>query len=173
EKDRAHTARRRLSAYDSAKGRPWDVVLEADAFHAAIEPNDGASVLFLNPPYDFDAVHGRLEHRFLERWTQCLMPGDGLLIFLVPHYALQASAAFLASHFSNPRACRFPDEDFASFRQCVLLARRRVSPLADNDIDRKRIEKWAQSPDTMPVLKPLASSVFTVSGEHPDLHLET
>src|SRR6476469_9399981 len=43
EKDRAHTARRRLSAYDSAKGRPWDVVLEADAFHVAIEPNDGAS----------------------------------------------------------------------------------------------------------------------------------
>src|SRR3954454_8858265 len=172
EKDRFKAAKKRLSAHDSAHGRLWDLVLEADAFHIAIEPDEGASVLYLNPPYDHDAVHGRLEHRFLERWTQCLMPGDGLLIFLVSHYALQASAAFLASHFSNPRAWRFPDEDFAGFKQCVLLARRRVSPLTDNDIDRKRIEKWAQSPDTMPVLNPLASSVFTVSGEHPDLHLE-
>jgi hypothetical protein len=172
EKQRFAAAKKRFTFWDASRNQPWDQILEADAFHLDFKPNDGASVLYLNPPYDTDKVHGRLEHRFLERLTQCLMPGHGLLIFLVPHYALEASASYLACNFSGFRAWRFPDEDFASFKQCVLLARRRVSVLADNDVDRSRILKWASSPETMPVLNTLASPVFTVTGEHPGLEVE-
>jgi hypothetical protein len=169
EKRRCHAAYDRLSSWDRSCEQRFDTVLEADAFHVAFKPNDGASVLFLNPPYDTDKVHGRLEHRFLARLTQCLSPGQGLLIFLVPHYALEASAAFLACNFSDLRAWRFPDEDFKAFKQCVLLARRRTSVLPDNDIDRSRILRWAFSPESMPVLETLDSPVFTVSGQHPGL----
>ncbi|HEX4959752.1 MAG TPA: DUF6094 domain-containing protein [Thermoanaerobaculia bacterium] len=172
EKDRYHIARKRLASWDHARGHKWDTVLDSDAFHVDIQPHDGASLLFLNPPYDTDPVHGRLEHRFLQRWTQCLMPGEGVLIFLVPYYALAASASFLACQFSHHRAWRFPDEDFASYKQCVLLARRRASALPDNDVDRARILKWADSPGSLPVLKTLASPVLTVAGEHPGLELE-
>ncbi|HEX4960940.1 MAG TPA: DUF6094 domain-containing protein [Thermoanaerobaculia bacterium] len=149
-----------------------DSVLEADAFHVEIIPEDGASLLFLNPPYDIDPIEGRLEQRFLRRWTPCLTPGHGVLIFLVPYYALKASASYLARSFTDLHAWRFPDEDFDNFKQCVLLGRRRESDLPANDFDTKRIEKWAESPDSMPVLETLPSPLYGVTGEHPGLTLK-
>jgi hypothetical protein len=172
ERQRFKAAYDRLSSWDTSRHQRWDTVVEADAFHLGFKPFDGASLLFLNPPYDTDKIHGRLEQRFLARLTQCLAPGDGLLIFLVPYYALEASASFLACNFSSHRAWRLPDPDFASFKQCVLLARRRASVLPDNDVDRARIVRWATSPESMPVLKKLASPVFTVGGQHPGLEVE-
>ncbi|HEY0511538.1 MAG TPA: DUF6094 domain-containing protein, partial [Thermoanaerobaculia bacterium] len=172
EKDRFKAAEAKLSHFSSCGGR-WDTVLEADAFHVDIKPNDGASLLFLNPPYDTDAVEGRLEHRFLKRWTGCLMPGAGLLMFVAPHYALKASATFLACQFSDLRAWRFPDDDFAPFRQCVLVARRRTAALPENGLDRKRIERWSEAPEVLPVLEELGAPAYGVRGEHPGLTLET
>ncbi len=171
EKDRYKAAESRLSHFGSYGGR-WDTVLEADAFHVDIKPNDGASLLFLNPPYDTDAVEGRLEHRFLKRWTGCLMPGVGLLMFVLPHYALKASATFLACQFTDLRAWRFPEDDFAAFRQCVLVARRRTAALPENDLDRKRIERWSEAPEVLPVLEELGAPAYGVRGEHPGLTLE-
>src|SRR4051794_37249540 len=55
EKERFQAAEARLTHFSSL-GRRWDTVLEADAFHVDIRPNEGASLLFLNPPYDTDAV---------------------------------------------------------------------------------------------------------------------
>jgi hypothetical protein len=171
EQERFRAAEKRLPFFSSYGGR-WDTVLEADAFHVHIKPADGASLLFLNPPYDTDPVEGRLEQRFLKRWTQCLMPGDGVLMFVVPHYALAASAHFLACQYTDFRAWRFPDEDFAGFKQCVLVARRRTMALPENDLDRKRVARWSESPDIMPVLKELAAPAFTVRGSRPGLTIE-
>ncbi|HET9210642.1 MAG TPA: DUF6094 domain-containing protein [Thermoanaerobaculia bacterium] len=171
EKERAQAAEARLSS-SGPYGR-WDTVYETDAFHVHIKPADGASLLFLNPPYDTDPVEGRLEQRFLRRWTQCLTPGEGLLMLIVPHYALAASAPFLACQYTDLRAWRFPDEQFVPFRQCVLVARRRAAALPDNDLDRKRIERWSEAPEVMPVLEPLASPALTAGGHRPGLTLET
>jgi hypothetical protein len=171
EKERFTAAEKRLPFVSPYIGR-WDTVLETDAFHVHIKAGDGASLLFLNPPYDTDPVDGRLEQRFLKRWTQCLMPGNGLLMLVVPCYALAASASFLACHYTDLQIWRFPDEDFAAFRQCVLIARRRASALPENDLDRKRIERWRESPDSIPVLKPFDSPAFTIRGDHPGLTLE-
>src|SRR4051812_1023603 len=52
EKQRFRAAKQRFTSWDQARNQPWDLVLEADAFHLGFKPNDGASVLFLNPPYD-------------------------------------------------------------------------------------------------------------------------
>jgi len=171
EKDRFDAADLQLRCTNAYLGR-WDTVLEGDAFHVDIKVEDGASLLFLNPPYDVDPVEGRLEQRFLKRWTQCLMPGDGVLMFVVPYYALAASAGFLACQYTDLRAWRFPGEDFARFRQCVLLARRRSTALPDNDLDRKRIERWSAAPESMPELVPLGSPALKVSGQRPGLRLE-
>ena len=56
ERERFNAARRRLNHWDQASNHNWDVVLEADAFQVGIERRDGASILFLNPPYDTDPV---------------------------------------------------------------------------------------------------------------------
>jgi hypothetical protein len=169
EKHRFDRASRLLASKTSDRFK--DSVLEADAFHVEIIPEGGASLLFLNPPYDADPIEGRLEQRFLRRWTACLTPGQGVLVFLVPYYALKASASYLARSFTDLRAWRFPNEDF-NFKQCVLLGRRRESELPANDFDTKRIEKWAESPDSMPVLETLSSPLYGVSGEHPGLTLK-
>lgn len=153
-------------------GSRGDVSLHCDAFHVDITPQEGASLLFLNPPYDTDKVHGRLEQRFLERWTAALLPGHGILIFLVPFYALAASAAFLSRHYQEIRAFRFPPSSFEAFRQCALVARRRRAPVPDNPLDQRRIERWAADAGAMPELAQLETPLFHVHAEGAGLHLE-
>jgi hypothetical protein len=171
ERERFKAAEQRLALRD-AYSNAWDRALNADAFRVNIELADGASLLFLNPPYGTDPLHKRTEQRFLLRWTECLLPGDGVLMFLVPHYALSASALFLACHYTDIRAWRFPDADFSNFQQCVLLARRRASPLPQNDLDRRRIEGWAKAPASLSQLEALAPPALTIRGGRPGLTLQ-
>jgi hypothetical protein len=143
--------------------------LHADAFTLKWETDAnwkrGANVLYLNPPYGLDPLYGRLENRFLERFTRLLIAGEGILIFVVPHYALSASASYLARHYEDIRAFRFPDGDFDAFKQVVLVARRveRVSSAAvgteqlgfaegQNNPVAGRIRQWAEDALSLPVL---------------------
>jgi hypothetical protein len=146
-----------------------------DAFRFSIggtdQPGEGSSLLFLNPPYDVDRLHRRLEQRFLERWTSCLAPEAGLLVFVVPHYSLAASASFLARHYENLGAWRYPDAEFEAFRQCVLLAKRRAVPVAENEPVRRQVERWAGDASLMPELPTLARAAYTVAIDVPRLHL--
>jgi Uncharacterised methyltransferase family (DUF6094) len=151
-------------------------VFHGDAFSFAIRGADaagmGASLLFLNPPYDVDRIHRRLEQRFLERWTACLAPGAGLLVFLVPHYALAASAEYLARHYQDVRAWRFPPTHFGAYRQCCLVARRRAVAAPANDLLRRRIERWAADASKMPELETFERPLYQVRLDFPQLRLE-
>lgn len=105
------------------------------------EPRDGAGLLYLNPPYDLDPVHGRLEQRWLARFAPALSE-RGVLVFVVPFYALTASARTLAQGFRDLRCFRFPAEDFAAFKQVVLVATR--CPMLEPDpAVVARVEAWA------------------------------
>ena len=105
-----------------------DQVIHADAFTLTWETlpktQEGASVLYLNPPYDTDQEHGRLEQRFLARFTGALAVG-GALIFVAPLRALRASSEYIARHYSEVRCWRFPDPHYAAYQQVVLVARRK------------------------------------------------
>lgn len=105
--------------------------LHGDAFFVAYQ-GKGVTCLYLNPPYDIDPEHGRLEQKFLARFADALAPG-GVLIFLVPYYALKASAETLATHFEDVRCYRFPDVEFAAYKQVVLYARKRTTILWQPD----------------------------------------
>ena len=83
----------------------------------------GFSVLFLNPPYDTDAGE-RLELRFLRQFTSAL-PINGLLIFVIPEYVLEAVTAHLEYHFVGLGIYRFPPEEYAAFRQVIVIGYRR------------------------------------------------
>lgn len=105
-----------------------------------------ATVLYLNPPYDLDPVHGRLEQRFLRRFTGALVDG-GVLLFVVPHYALAASAETLAREYTDVRCYRFPARHFRAFRQVVLYARKcPTRPVPDADIA-AQVRAWAVRDD--------------------------
>jgi uncharacterized methyltransferase DUF6094 len=158
------------------KRLPGARCFRGDAFHFIIagaqHPGDGSSLLFLNPPYDVDRIHGRLEQRFLERWTSCLAPGAGILVFVVPHYALAASAEHLSRHFDDVRAWRFPGSHFDAFKQCFVLARRRAVVAAENDVVRRRIDRWATDASLLPELTEPPAPIYTVTLDRPQLYLQ-
>ncbi len=133
-------------------------VVHGDAFRLTFNRKDkhGASVLFLNPPYDIDRVYGRLENKFLTRFSSALMDG-GALLFLVPHYALRASAEFIAQEYRDVRCFKFPAEDFEAFKQVVLFARKRTPLAAPDARTVKQIQGWAEDVSGLPELPNIAS----------------
>lgn len=143
-----------------------DFGLQGDAFRlcAQVPDEGGATVLYLNPPYDQDREFGRLEHRFLVRFAQHLCPGAGYLFFLVPGYALEASADFLAREFLDLRAWRLPDPEYQAFRQVLLVGRRAAKPLTTATFARTIVE-WSRDSDSLPVLPERCPDPFTVDPE--------
>jgi len=133
-----------------------DKALHGDAFRVTFSKGsyDGISLLYLNPPYDLDRVHGRLEQKFLARFAPALMTG-GVLIFLVPFHALKASAAFLATEFTDIRCFRFPTADFETYKQVVLVANKcEALQCPDPKVERK-VLAWADNADRIPALPEL------------------
>jgi hypothetical protein len=125
--------------------------LHSDAFKVSFE-GDGASLLYLNPPYDTDPEHGRLEEKFLTRFANALTSG-GVLVFLVPFYALAASARTLGLMFENVRCFRFPDPEFGGYKQVALFAEKRETALWEPDPTVVGdVEGWAKSVENMPLL---------------------
>lgn len=143
EEERAALLSNRVSRSD------WSV--HADAFSLTWpKGEDGCSLLFLNPPYDSDRRHGRLEERFLARFAPTLAPG-GVLIYVVPGAGLVASAQTLGRLFTNHRCWRFPGEHFAAYKQCVLVARRAAMPLPGGRTA-ERIREWGRDASALPEL---------------------
>jgi SAM-dependent methyltransferase len=106
-------------------------LLQGDALQVRLA-HGAWTLLFLNPPYDHDEAHGRLEHAFLLTLSRALAPG-GLLVFLIPQRRLARSARFLSSHYHAIRLFRFPDPEYDAFRQVVLLGVKRPHAVADPD----------------------------------------
>lgn len=134
--------------------------VHSDAFQVSFA-GPGASVLFLNPPYDTDRVYGRLEHRFLSRFTNALRSG-GALLFLVPFYALKASADLLATEYDRVDCFRFPLPEWDSFRQVVLVARRGPKLMAPLASIRDRVLGWAEDAESIPVLTESPEALWTL-----------
>lgn len=66
-------------------------------------PADALSLLYLNPPYDFEigqANNQRLELVFLEHAYRWLKPG-GVLVFVIPQPQLRPCARILSEHFAD------------------------------------------------------------------------
>ena len=107
------------------------------------------SVLWLNPPYDYDydGDEKRVETEFLRTSLTTLAYG-GILVYIVPQRLLgyAGAARLLAGHFDHLAIRRFPDGEYERFNQVVVLARRKpweaptaeqtaaVRALTDSDI---------------------------------------
>ena len=122
-------------------------VTHGDAF--ALDWDDAkVSIAWINPPYDLDKEHGRLEEKFLIRFVDMIRFG-GALLFLVPHYALAKSADTIARYFSEVHCVRFPDGDFDLFKQVVLVGKKH-EPLLDPDPDiRAKVLQWSADVSTI------------------------
>ena len=106
-----------------------DRVIHADV-HDVVVKARSLGLLFLNPPYGFgvsDAANmanpevdkaERLERTFLKKTAPLLAPG-GVLVYIVPYYALDAEIrTYLARNFEQVRFFMAPEQQF---KQCVIF----------------------------------------------------
>jgi len=134
------------------------VARHSDAFRLtlALGPQAvGVSLLWANPPYTTTAnpVYGRLEQAFLERFTPFITPGSGLLVYIIPGHVLATSATYLATHYADLAVYRFPGGEYEAYKQIVLLARRRPTPLPFGaEAEAQQLTAWAAHPAHLPAL---------------------
>ncbi len=116
-KIRCDSAARSVVGYSDAE------VLHGDGLCCEAD-GPGASILWLNPPYDFFRGQ-RFEARFLDAWTPRLCEG-GQLILIVPEHALEYLAPTLTRWYDDLEVLRYPEPVYADFKQVVVLGTKRL-----------------------------------------------
>jgi ribosomal protein S27AE len=120
------------------------MIVHGDALKIVWDMNsDGASILFLNPPYEEKS----LEFEFVERYVQCLAE-HGILVLIVPYKSLDRLASLLARTCENIRCFRFPTEFFKAFGQVVVFAQRRSRLSVPDPIALSSLLGWWRDPTT-------------------------
>jgi len=125
-------------------------------------PVESFSLIYLNPPYDFEVGEGksqRMERLFLEHVHRWLKPG-GILAFVIPGPRIEECNAALSVHFKDVRVYRLTEPESVRYKQIVLFGVRRTrnerERLQDADITRAR--QWYGSLSRDPErLSPLPS----------------
>jgi tRNA1(Val) A37 N6-methylase TrmN6 len=115
-----------------------DQCLIGDCLRAQVS-NNLASLLLLNPPYDWDSGGGleekteRYERSFLRVSLKWLRPG-GVLVYLIPETRLEAGIArMLSHHFQDIRVFRLPEDLYQRFKQVVILAAKTTRPRPNDE----------------------------------------
>jgi SAM-dependent methyltransferase len=90
-------------------------------------PADTLSLLYLNPPYDFETGqtnNQRLELVFLEHTYRWLKPG-GVLVFVIPQPQLRPCARLLSEHFTDLFVYKLTEPASVQYKQVAVLGARR------------------------------------------------
>jgi predicted RNA methylase len=107
-------------------------VVAGDLFSVRARPG-AFSILYLNPPYDFDADDGRSELSFLKHTVPYLTPG-GLLLFLLPQARItNRIARVLSAYFRDLKVRKFPAEEFQAFGQIVISGVKKARAEIDSE----------------------------------------
>jgi predicted RNA methylase len=116
-----------LDSYRAAEARnTLHEVIHGNAFDVKA-PVESFSLLYLNPPYDFEVGQGknqRMEKLFLEEFFRWLKPG-GVLIMVVPFERIHECRTVLSPHFKDKAIYRLTEPDAVRYKQAVLFGVRR------------------------------------------------
>jgi hypothetical protein len=138
-------------------------------------PVESFSLLYLNPPYDFECGDGhnrRMELIFLEHCYRWLKPG-GVLVLVVPGDRLAVCDQILAIHFRDKKAYRLSAPDSEKYRQVVLFGIRRTrrerDRVQDADVTRARglIAKMSRTWDELPPLPDMPDAAYSIPESAP------
>lgn len=113
----------------------------------------GFSLLYLNPPYDYDEEAKRLEYKFLVKLAPYLQTGGLLVYLIVQKHLNKETARYLASHFEDIEVRRFPDPHFERFKQIVIFGVRREGVFRSPEGERSLERISRLSPDELPELR--------------------
>lgn len=159
-----------LDAYRAEQaGQITTQVVHGDACNVHC-PVESFSLLYLNPPYDFECGDGqnrRMEQIFLEHSYRWLKPG-GVLVLVVPGDRLCVCDKVLASHFRDKKAYRLGAPDSEKYKQVVLFGIRRTrrerDRLRDADVIRARglISEMSRRWDQLPTLPDVSDAAYSI-----------
>ena len=124
-----------------------NAALQADIFSTTIS-NNAFSVLFLNPPYDYEEDGKRTEHAFLTRTTPMLRT-NGLLIYIVSQHNLAPSVRYLANNYEDVECYAFPDPHFERFKQLVLFGTKKQKSEPEPEAAREIHKHTLQLPEPL------------------------
>jgi predicted RNA methylase len=123
-----------LDQYRAEKAKDnLDHVIRGSYEDARISHN-AFSCLYLNPPYDWDAVNDgeRKEKTFLKSTLKYLQP-TGLLIYLVSQNRLSDDIAKILSYrLESFNVFKFPDREYKRFKQIVLFGSKKHDAVLDD-----------------------------------------
>ena len=99
-----------------------DEVIQGSAFdtHAPVE---SFSLLYLNPPYDFEIGEGknqRMERLFLEHLGRWVRPG-GVLVLVAPYDRVYDCRAILTPQFKDKAIYRLTEPEATAYKQVVVF----------------------------------------------------
>lgn len=134
-----------------------------DSYMNLITTKGGYNLLYLNPPYDHDDEDGRLEYQWLKLCRPHLQPG-GLLIWVVPQHLLKfaLAARYIAGWCERVQVFRFPDPEYAQFRQVVLFGVLRPHPIPPDSELVEKLSLLAKGLLPLPVLTPASEPAYTL-----------
>ena len=146
-------------------------VMQANAMDVRC-PAESLSLLYLNPPYDFEIGqqgNKRLELVFLEHTYRWLKP-KGVLIFVIPRLQLKVCARLLAEQFTGFRVYRLTEPESIKYNQVVVLALRQGRNIHLDDATLLQTSGYlagAATDGDIPLLTDTAESVFPVPPSGP------
>jgi hypothetical protein len=146
-------------------------VIQANAMDVRC-PAESLSLLYLNPPYDFEIGqqgNKRLELVFLEHTCRWLKP-KGVLVFVIPRQQLKVCARLLAEHFTEFRLYRLTEPECIAYDQVVVLASRRGRNMHLDDAALLQTSGYlarASVGGDVPLLADAADTVFSVPPSAP------
>src|SRR5207249_1580727 len=117
-----------LDAYRADEARKMlDEVIQGSAFDAHA-PVDSFSLVYLNPPYDFEIGEGknqRMERLFLEQAARWVRPG-GVLVMVIPYDRVYDCRTVLTPHFKDKAIYRLTEPEAMAYKQAVVFGVRRT-----------------------------------------------
>ncbi len=156
-----------------------DEVIQGDAFQAKV-PVESLSLLYLNPPYDFEVGEGRnqrMEKLFLDEFFRWLRPG-GVLVMVVPADRLHAECrTVLCTQFKDKAIYRLTEPAAVRYKQAVLFGVRRShterARLNDHTVDQaaRKLHELTRDYDAIPPLPDEPDRAYTVPPGGP-VHIE-
>ena len=145
--------------------------VHADALEVRCPP-DSLSLVYLNPPYDFEVGrtdNQRLELVFLEH-TYRWLKRTGVLVFVIPQPRLKSCARMLAEHFTDLSVYRLTDPASVQYKQIAILAarRKRHQHLRDSALldSARRLETLAMKSD-LEALSDAPQSLYVIPASGP------
>jgi SAM-dependent methyltransferase len=138
-----------LDAYRAEQARTTvDELIQGNCFDVQC-PVESFSLVYLNPPYDFEVGEGksqRMEKLFLEHVYRWLKPG-GVFVFVIPGPRIEECVAVLSVHFRDVRVYRLTEPDSVRYKQIALFGVRRTRSERDRlqDAEITRARQWLGS----------------------------